>query len=723
MAHITLSQLTTVLQRIVSWATGKFAAKNTYSGKLEYADMPVVVLASMGSELDGTSTQRPMSAGDTYYLPAGQGAGARIMFVDSIGTAVKISDPVSNVIYCNAYTGLLYRWDASESDMVSVGGDGDGLRKVYVRTNDFSSLDALNSAEASGVYQVIGQSSQKIIGILVVSSDNTPFIVTQWLFSALVLSDEFSGSLTGEQYANGRAHIIHRFYNASNSSSDIPLNTWSEWKVYGLTLDEMSEFLNDKQDTLTFDSAPTANSNNPVKSGGVYTALANKQDTIADLASIRTGAGKGATAIQGIIVGNVEVTPDANKKVTIPAGADGKSAYQSYLDTTSDNPKMSEAEWVASLKGKKGDAGNVHVTDGVADIDIINDLSTGGVGDALSAEMGLRLKANIDAVQANIVKLYAKLANMAFWDSTDHGDAEPTALDWSIPKVTATITNSIGANAVIKKNGSVVGSSVQVDQGSPLVLTIEAATGYELSNVAATIGGVAQTLTENNGVYTLSIDHVNSSITIAITGSASMLWHTMAKTNVEDGNGNVVEYGIQQGRSINPTTLDVTAGLSGSTPLVVLAPLANPTDQYIMTTNTNLTGPGNAEPYFIPTFGKRYLHFKMSGGTFGQVPKICIACYKESIVDGFSYSQANVQSRGITRIPYQAANNGDMQWKVDLFDAVNNPTGGSAGSPVAGDIKFVKVMICVYPNGTSTKCLDSRTWFDNFSFAYKITDD
>lgn len=33
-----------------------------------------------------------------------------------------------------------------------------------------------------------------------------------------------------------------------------------------------------KQDTLTFDNSPTANSSNPVKSGGVYTALAAKLD-------------------------------------------------------------------------------------------------------------------------------------------------------------------------------------------------------------------------------------------------------------------------------------------------------------------------------------------------------------------------------------------------------------------------------------------------------------
>ena len=38
--------------------------------------------------------------------------------------------------------------------------------------------------------------------------------------------------------------------------------------------------LSGKQDTLTFDNAPTQNSNNPVKSGGVYDALSGKQDTL-----------------------------------------------------------------------------------------------------------------------------------------------------------------------------------------------------------------------------------------------------------------------------------------------------------------------------------------------------------------------------------------------------------------------------------------------------------
>ena len=38
--------------------------------------------------------------------------------------------------------------------------------------------------------------------------------------------------------------------------------------------------LGTKQDTLTFDDAPTSGSSNPVKSGGVYTGLAGKQNSL-----------------------------------------------------------------------------------------------------------------------------------------------------------------------------------------------------------------------------------------------------------------------------------------------------------------------------------------------------------------------------------------------------------------------------------------------------------
>lgn len=44
--------------------------------------------------------------------------------------------------------------------------------------------------------------------------------------------------------------------------------------------DRIEAGLNEKQNTLTFDDVPTSGSNNPVKSGGVYTGLAGKQNTL-----------------------------------------------------------------------------------------------------------------------------------------------------------------------------------------------------------------------------------------------------------------------------------------------------------------------------------------------------------------------------------------------------------------------------------------------------------
>lgn len=56
--------------------------------------------------------------------------------------------------------------------------------------------------------------------------------------------------------------------------------------------------INTKQDILTFDNVPTNGSSNPVKSDGIYDALATKQPNISDLQTIRSGAAAGATAVQ-----------------------------------------------------------------------------------------------------------------------------------------------------------------------------------------------------------------------------------------------------------------------------------------------------------------------------------------------------------------------------------------------------------------------------------------
>lgn len=64
-------------------------------------------------------------------------------------------------------------------------------------------------------------------------------------------------------------------------------------------------------------------------------------------------------AILGSSIGECIITVDTSGSTPVtaiivptgPQGVQGKSAYQSYLDTTTDNPPMTEAEWVESLKG------------------------------------------------------------------------------------------------------------------------------------------------------------------------------------------------------------------------------------------------------------------------------------------------------------------------------------------------------------------------------------
>lgn len=68
----------------------------------------------------------------------------------------------------------------------------------------------------------------------------------------------------------------------------------------------------------------------------VDTALGGKQDTLSSGTTIKT-------------INNTSLLGSGD--VVIPAG---KDAYQSYVDTTSDNPPKTESQWVASLKGADG---------------------------------------------------------------------------------------------------------------------------------------------------------------------------------------------------------------------------------------------------------------------------------------------------------------------------------------------------------------------------------
>ncbi len=169
-------------------------------------------------------------------------------------------------------------------------------------------------------------------------------------------------------------------------------------------------------------------------------------------------------------------------------------------------------------------------------INVVNNLTTGGADKALSAEMGKRLKEKVEDVQANIQRLYNNLGNIAFWNAAAKSAAAPIPLDWGGTKHLVTLNLSL-TNAVVKHNGTAVanGATIQVEEYTALTLLVEASSGYTLQSVTSSTTGA--TVTDNgNGTYNVALTMGQSNVTLAITAMAaqaySITYGTMTNCSV-----------------------------------------------------------------------------------------------------------------------------------------------------------------------------------------------
>ena len=158
------------------------------------------------------------------------------------------------------------------------------------------------------------------------------------------------------------------------------LNTTEKSNLVG-AINELKTDSDAKQGTLTFDSAPTSGSTNPVTSGGVYTALASKQGTLTFDSSptensdnlVKSGgiytslAGKAdATATQTALAGKADATATqtalAGKQNALTAGANitietvNDVLTISATDTTYSNATTSAAGPMSATDKSKLDA-------------------------------------------------------------------------------------------------------------------------------------------------------------------------------------------------------------------------------------------------------------------------------------------------------------------------------------------------------------------------------
>ena len=167
------------------------------------------------------------------------------------------------------------------------------------------------------------------------------------------------------------------------------------WDLIGTTEVDLTNYYNKsevdtllaaKQNTLTFDSTPTANSNNPVKSGGIKTALDGKAPN--SHASSSTTYGVGTTANYG----HVKVI----NGLTQSAYADGEAlaAYQGKVlnDAIAGKAPTSHASSATTYGvGTTANYGHVKVINGLTQSAYAN-------GEALAAYQGKVLNDKIAAI-------------------------------------------------------------------------------------------------------------------------------------------------------------------------------------------------------------------------------------------------------------------------------------------------------------------------------------
>ena len=67
---------------------------------------------------------------------------------------------------------------------------------------------------------------------------------------------------------------------SADNLNDLEDRIYNEFDSQNTRINNNANAITTKQDILTFDNDPTQNSNNPVKSGGVFTALSGKQNSL-----------------------------------------------------------------------------------------------------------------------------------------------------------------------------------------------------------------------------------------------------------------------------------------------------------------------------------------------------------------------------------------------------------------------------------------------------------
>ena len=242
------------------------------------------------------------------------------------------------------------------------------------------------------------------------------------------VSLEVVQELPSTNISTTKIYLVAKTTSGTNNAYDEYIYVNSNWEKIGDTVVDLTGYvtttalseagyltasdITGKQDTLTFDSAPTASSTNPVTSGGVYTALAAKQDTLT-LDSTPTQNSTNGVTSGGVYtaistaVTNGSVTVDSEfssssenpvQNKVIKNALDGKQATLSFDSTptaSSTNPVTSGGVYTA-LSGKQDSL----TFDSTPTASSTNPVTSGGVYTAINTAIGSASSLDISVVNS-----------------------------------------------------------------------------------------------------------------------------------------------------------------------------------------------------------------------------------------------------------------------------------------------------------------------------------
>lgn len=268
------------------------------------------------------------------------------------------------------------------------------------------------------------------------------------------------------------------------------------------------------------DSSPTSGSSNPVTSGGVYTALSNKQDTLVSGTNIKTinntsllgsgnisisgGGGGEENVIEIVKVNGTALTPDSNKAVDVPVPTESTVSGWGFTKNTGTYSKPS---------------GGIPATD---------------LASAVQTSLGLADTALQSYTETDpTVPSWAKASSKPTYTASEVGalpdttviPTESTVSGWGFTKNAGTITGVTGSNGL---TGSGTSGSVTISHAAPSTAPTKTTSAVypikidQYGHITAAGSAVTiPTVPTNVSAFTNDANYVSSDNTVAIYSGSS----------------------------------------------------------------------------------------------------------------------------------------------------------------------------------------------------------